>query len=831
MENLRFDLHYTFRLISKNIWFTVLVVLILAVGIGANAAVFSAVNSVLLRPLLYADPDRLIAVAANLSKMGIYLASSSSAEYLHLRENSKSFSEIGAYSSPISYNLSGVEEPERIESMYVTENFFSVLGVRPQLGRTFEPQDQNPGLTTLAVISHGLWTRRFGADPQTVGKVIRLDSDAFTIIGVMPPSFRHPTPLASLNVEVWIAAGFVAPPFEPPGRGSRMIRLIGRLKPQGDLEQARAEMKLLGSQLQAQYPDRYPPDSGFSLDLRPLQQRIVGDFRPVFLILMITVSFVLLIACTNVANLLLARANVRQREMAIRTALGASRGRLIRQLLTESIVLSLLGGAVGLLVTYWFSSFLTRMGQMYVPGITETRIDWRVLLFTLIVSCVTAILFGLAPSLQISKPQVNEMLKEGPRGSTGGVRRGKASALLVVTEFALALVLLIGAGLLVKSFWNLQKVDLGFNPDNLLTMQIALAIPNNLQGARYGTAEQRANFYKQLLERLRATPGVKSAGIVTALPMSAPPLLSQKNYPVITIRGREVRNPSDVAKTEWHLVSPEYFRTMGIPLLRGQGITELDGANASFRVVINEALAQRYFSNEEPIGKFLKLGPESSDAPWFEVIGVLSNFRNEGLDTKTVPEMYVPYYQLPEPSMSLVVRTAGDPASMAPAVIGAVRSIDRDQPVFQVRTMQDIMASSVGIRSFSTTLLGIFAIVALFLAGIGIYGVMSYSVTQRVHEIGIRMALGAQQSDILKLILLRGLLLAVIGCSIGVMVALLAGLAVTRLISGFLYGVTTLDPITFVLAAAILIGIGLIASCIPAFRATKVNPVVALRNE
>lgn len=831
MKNLLADLRYTLRLIMKNLWFIVMVVIILAIGIGANAAVFSAVNSVLLRPLPYADSDRLIAITANLSNMGIHQASSSSVEYLYLREHSKTFSEISGYSSPISYNLSEVEEPERIQAMYVTDNFFSVMGVPPVLGRGFGPQDSNPGLTTLAVISHGLWTRRFASDPQIVGKIVRLDSEPFTIIGVMPASFRHPTQLASLNVEVWIAAGFVAPPFDPPSSESRMMRLVGRLKPETDLEQARAEMKVLGSQLQAQYPDRYPAASGFSIDVRPLQEHITGDFRPLFIILLIMVSLVLLIACSNVANLLLARANVRHREMAIRTALGASRGRLIRQLLTESTVLSLLGGTFGLLITYWFSNFLSRMGEKYVPGIAGTRIDWRVLIFTLIVSCVTAILFGLAPALQISKPQVNEMLKEGPRGSTGGVRRVRTSALLVITEFALALVLLIGAGLLVKSFWNMQKVDLGFNPDNLLTMQIALTIPNNLQGARYGTPEQRANFFKQLLERLRSTPGVKSAGIVTALPMSAPPLPGQKNYPVITIRGREIKDPSDVAKAEWHLVSADYFRTMGIPLARGQGIAESDGLNTPWRVVINEALSQRYFPNEDPIGRFLKLGGESSEAPWMEIIGVAGNFRNEGLDTKTIPEMYVPYFQIPEAMMSLVVRTDGDPASMTPAIIGAVRSVDPEQPVFQVRTMKDIMASSVGIRSFSTTLLGIFAIVALFLAGIGIYGVMSYSVMQRAHEIGIRMALGAKQSDIVKLILLRGLLLAVIGSSIGVIAVVLMGLAVTPLISSFLYEVAILDPITFVLAAILLVGIGLAASCIPAFRATKLNPVVALRNE
>jgi len=825
MKNLLYDVRYSFRLMMKNVWFTILVVIILAVGIGANGAIFSAINSVLMRPLPYAEPERLVAISTNLPSSGTFQASSSSAEYLHLRNHGKSFSGVAGFSSPISYNLSGVAEPERIQSIYVTENFFSVLGAQPLLGRTFVEQDQNPGLTTLAVISHGLWTRRFGADPAAVGKTVLLDTEPFTVVGVMPPGFRHPTPLASLDVEVWVAAGFVGPPFEPPAVENRMMRLIGRLRPGVPVEQARAEMEALGGQLQAQYPDRYPADSGFNLDMRTLHESVVGDFRPVFLILLATVTIVLLIACTNIANLLLSKANARKGEMAIRAALGASRSRLIRQLLTESFMLSLLGAAVGLLLTVQLTQLLSALGQQYIPGLADASLDWRVLAYTLLVSVVTAILFGVAPALQISSPKVNEALKDGTRGSTGGVRHGKASSLLVVMEFSLALLLLVGAGLLLKSFWQLREVELGFNPDNLLTMQIALPFPTNLEGARYGAPAQRAAFYRQLLERLHALPDVESAAIVTALPMTAPPLMSQRNYPVITIRGREVKSSADLAKAEWHLVSPEYFHTIGARILRGRGVSEEDRIDAPPRVVVNQAFAQKYFGSDEAVGKYLKIGDETMGSPWMEIIGVLANFKNEGMDRDTIPELYVPYQQLPEANMSLVVRTAGAPENMTRAVVGAVRSVDPDQPVFQVRTMNEIMNSSLGVRNFSTVLLGVFAAVAIFLAAIGIYGVMSYYVTQRSREIGIRMALGAQQGDILRLILLRGLILSAIGISVGVLLALTA----TRLMSSLLYSVAPLDPAIFAAAAATLLGVGLAACWLPATRATRVNPVATLR--
>ncbi len=813
----------------KDASLTVTIVVILAVGIGATVAIFSTINSVLLRPLPYVDPHRLVALAANLPGMGTHQASSSAVEYLHLRKNSRTFSALAGCSSPGSYNLSGLEAPERIQAILVTENFFSVMGVPPLLGGAHQPQDATPGVSNLAVISHSLWTRRFGADPQIVGKTIRLDTNPITIIGVMPAEFRHPTAIASLNIEIWVAAGFIAAPFEPPTDESRMIWLVARLKPESSLEEARVEMKVLAHDLQAQYPQRYPRDSGFNLEARLLHERITGNFRPIFVMAFVTVTFVLLIACTNVANLLLSRANARPREMAIRAALGASRERLCRQLLTESLVLSLLGSALGLAIAWGFSNFLSGLGQLYVPGIAAVWIDWRVLAFTLAVAVITAILFGLAPALHVSKPQFSELLNDSSKGSTAGVRNRKASALLVVVEFAMAFVLLMGAGLLLGSYWKLHKIDPGFNPDQLLTMQLALPIG---PGKRYGTPQQRADFFRQLLERLQAIPGVKSAGIVTALPMSVASLPAQPhNYPVVTIRGRELRNPNEVVKAQWHLVSPGYFRTMGIPLLRGRDITEQDDLLAPQRVVINQALAQRYLHNEDPIGKFLKLGRDSSQAPWMEVVGVVRNFKNERLDTQTVPEMYVPYYQLPEPAMSIVVRTEGDPASMAAAAIRAVRAMDPDQPVFQVRTMETILASSLGTLRFTAIIVVIFAAVALFLAGIGIYGVVSYSVAQRTHEIGIRMALGARQRQILKLVLQKGARLVMFGSLIGSLTALLAMLTVTRFIPGLHYGVAAVDVITLLAVGAILVGIGLTATCIPALRATKVDPLVTLRSE
>lgn len=830
IKNLLLDLHYALRLMRKDASLTATIVAILALGIGATVAIFSTMNSVLLRPLPYADPDRLVALATNLPGMGTHQALSSAAEYLHLRENSRTLSGVAGFSSPGSYNLSGVEDPERIQAILVTENFFSVMGVPPQLGRTHQPQDENPGVTTLAVISHSLWTRRFGADPEIIGQTVRLDANPFTIIGVMPASFRHPTPLASLNVEIWVAAGFTGTPFAPPSRENRNMWLLGRLAPQSSLEDARVEMKVLAHDLQAQYPERYPPDSGFNLDVRSLRERISGNFRPIFAMALVTVTFVLLIACTNVANLLLSRSNVRPREMAIRATLGASRQRLCRQLLTESLVLSLLGSALGLAIAWWFAKFLSGLGQLYVPGIADVQIDWHVLAFTLAVSVITAMLFGLAPSLHISKPQFSEILNDSSKGSTAGVRHRKASALLIVVEFALAFVLLIGAGLLLNSYWKVHKIDPGFNADHLLTMQIALSTG---PGARYGTPQQRADFYRQLIERLQAVPGVTSAGVVTALPMSASTLPTQpRNYPVVTIRDRELRNPNDVAKAEWHLVSSGYFRTMGIPLMRGRGITEQDDMKAPPCVVINQALAERYLPNEDALGKYLMIGEnDSSDAPWMEVIGIVRNFKNERLESQPVPEMYVPYYQLPEHAMSLVVRTQGEPASMAAAVISTVRVMDPDQPVFQVRTMETILASSLGILKFTAVILGIFALVALVLAAIGIYGVVSYSVAQRTHEIGIRMAVGAQQRQILKLVLNNGGRLVMIGTLIGALTAALAASTVTRFIPGLSDGVAAVDLITLLIVAAILIGIGLTATCIPALRATRVDPLVTLRSD
>ncbi len=767
MNTLWQDIRYAVRMMGKNLGVTAIVVVVLALGIGANAAIFSVVNAALLRPLPYVDPDELV-------------------------------------------HLTGTDAPERLAGRGVSAEFFNMLGVSPALGRSFAAEEDRPGANPVCIISHGLWDRRFGSDSAIINKQVTLSGASYTVIGVLPASYAFGTP-----TDVFVPIGLRADEMKERGNHPG-IYAIARLKPGVTVETARGELIAMAQRIGVQYGMK-----GNSATLTPLQEAFVGDVRRPLLILLGAVGFVLAIGCANVANLLLARAATRQKEMAIRAALGAGRLRIIRQLLTESILLAFLGGTIGLLLAIWGIDLLRSASIDSLPTTAVIKLDGKVLIFTLLVSLVTGIVFGLAPAFAAAKADLHDTLKEGGRGSGPGGRSAWLRSTLVVSEVALSLVLLVGAGLLVRSFVRILDTDPGFKPRNLLTMQLAL-------NAKQDEGAKVLNFFNDLNGRIKSLPGVESAAFSNGIPLGG---TADTSFAIV---GRAKPEPGKQPQTMLYIPSPDYLQAMGIRLIKGRFFTMQDTQDSPRVAVIDEMFARQQFPNEEPLGHYL--AGDGKDNPDAEIVGVVAHVKHFGLDAeeRVQPQLYLPFNQAPDdllpilsPRMSLVIRTTTDPLSVVAAVRREVQTLDPNQPVFNVSTMEKTLDQSLGTQRLSMALLAVLASLALILAAVGIYGVMSYTVTQRTHEIGIRMAIGAQRRDVFRLVIGRGMVLVLIGVALG----LIASFSLTRLMRTMIFGVAPTDPATFVTIAILLTSVALVACYVPGRRATKVDPLVALRYE
>jgi putative ABC transport system permease protein len=792
--------------------FTAVAVLALALGAGANTAIFSVVNGVLLRPLPYKDPDRLVRLgewSRQVPGMSI-----SYPNFKDWRERNRVFDGLAATQFD-SYNLTGGDEPERLQGRNVSYNFFDVLGVAPALGRPFRADEDRAGAPRVCMISHGLWQRRFGGDGKIIGKAIALNGESYTVVGVLPQDYRFGT-----QTDVFAPIGLnedsdrMGPRDNHPG-----IYAVARLKDGVSFDQAQNEMKAIAAQLAEEYPKT---NTGNGVSLTPLSEYFVGDVRASLIMLLAAVGFVLLIACANVANLMLARAASRSREIAVRKAMGASRFRIVRQLLTESVMLALAGGVVGLLLALWGVDVLRRASLDLLPTTADIGLDRTVLFFTFGVSLLTGVLFGLAPALQASKPDLSESLKEGGRSGAEGGARNRVRSLLVVSEVALSLVLLVGSGLLVRSFLLLRETDTGFRQENLLTMQLSHRV-----GKEEG--QKAVNFFNAVEEKIRAIPGVEAVAVTDGAPLLG---ASESG---VKIKGRPPAEPGKMPMTVSYWTTPGHLGALGIRLLRGRFIDEHDTLGAQPVAVVDEEFARLYFPGEDPVGQYLEGDPESG-MPDFQIVGVVGHVKNYGLDSPgpVQAELYRARAQVPlkfQPLLAdrvtLLVRTFGEPEAMTAAVRRAVLEVDPNQPVYGVQTMEKVVSDSVASQRLSMMLLLIFAAVAVILAAVGIYGVMSYAVAQRTHEIGVRMALGAQGGDVLRMVVRQGMLLVLAGVGVG----LAGAVALTRLMSGLLYGVSATDPLTFAGVPLLLFVIALLACLVPARKATKVDPMEALRYE
>ena len=801
IEDLWQDFRFSLRSLLKRPGFTAIVLLALALGIGANTAIFSLVNAVILQPLPYRDPDRLISVygTRNRSTQG----SVGPTDFLDYRSQNNTFEQFAASGSMmLPMNLTGSGEPERLNASIITGNYFDTFGVRPALGRGFSLENEKTGQDHVTVLSHAFWQTRFGGDPNIVNKTINLDGKAYEVLGVMPAEVVLPQP-----AQLWVPINFDADP-EMKMRNARFLRGVGRLKEGVTLAQAQADTDLIAAQLEQQYPDS---NTGWSLRLIPLREILVGGSRTMLFILFGAVGFVLLIACANVANLLLVRAAARQKEIAMRTALGASRLRIIRQMITESLLLAILGGALGALLAVAGVKLLVSLGEDNIPRTANVKIDATVLAFTLLISLATGLLFGLAPAIRTMKENLVDALKDGIRGGSEATVKNRTRSLLVVFESAIAVMLLIAAGLLIRSLVALQNVDPGFDPNNVLTLRV------DLPRQKYNTPEKASNFFEQLETRVAGLPGVEAVGLITDLPLSG----EARDMPY-RVEGRPAT--SDIAFVDFRRVNKNYFSAMRIPLRRGRNFTEQEVRQSDKAIVVSQAFVDSVFPNEEALGKRLIIWSGIKNEP-YEIIGIVGDTRYQSLQGKPSATMYVPTRELL--FVNLVIRTQGDPLSLVGGVRKEVNALDPDQPIAAIRPMTEWVAMSAAGARYRTTLLGLFALLAMILAATGIYGVISYSVAQRTQEIGVRMALGARPLDVLKLVVRQGMMLALIG----VIVGLAGALALTRVMSSLLFGVTERDPITFVAVAALLIVVAFIACFVPAHRATRVDPLIALRCE
>jgi predicted permease len=820
------DCRFALRSLARSPGFTTIAVLTLGLGIGANTAIFSVVNAVLLKPLAYAQPEQLVSLRARLTGRGTNDVPMSQPEYQDLVREVPVLGEVSAV-WPININLTGLGEPERIQAAVVSSNYFSLLGAAPILGRDFTKADDAGRIGYVALISYDLWQHRFGGDRAVIGKSLRLDDDPITIIGVMPRGFRHPVESGASPMELWAPIALDNPDTNFMNtRGARVFDLIGRLKPGATLDELHAQLAILTSRLVARDPGAYPPALGWQADAVPLAERVVGNVRPALLVLLGAVGFVLLIGCANVANLLLARATTRDREIAVRTALGGSRLRLVRQLLTETLVLALLGGVVGLLIAMWGTSALGHLAALYLPRARDIGIDGPVLGFTAALSILTGIGFGILPAVQASRPDLQSVLKDAGRGATTGAPRARVRGALVVVEVAVALVLLAGAGLLLRSFQRLIAVEPGFNPENLLTLQVWLPWQNQPEKGRYFTRAQRLGFFDRSVAAVSQVPGVRGVALLSHLPFNAGGATGHGRSDVrFEIEGHPTPAGQLRPAAEFRLVSPNFFPTMQIPLLRGRTLSAVADSTSPGEVVINRTLAEKYWPRQDPVGRRIRLfGP---DGPWVSVVGVAGDIRQMAPDQPPREEIYASSRWAPRQEMSFVVRTEGSPERYASAVTKAIRSVDPEQPVFGVKPMEKVLADASAERRFSLLLLTLFAGIALLLSAIGIYGVMAYTTTQRRHEIGIRMALGAAGRDVMGLVVVQGMRLVFIGLGIG----LVGAWALSRVLTSQLFGVTPRDPLTYLSVALLLGTVALAASWIPALRATRVDPMISLRSE
>ena len=826
LDDLVQDLRFALRSFRGSPGFATVAVVTLALGIGANTAIFTVVNAALLRPLPYRDAGRLAMVWNQLLNLGLTRFGASYADYFDYRDQNQVFVDIAAFGSQ-QFDLAGSTQPERVPGVRVSANLLPMLGATVALGRTFTSDENQDGRDTVVLLSDALWRRRFGADPGLIGKTVSLDGSPHTVVGILPRGFRFSTD-GSDSPDVWVPIAL----HPDPNRATEgVLRLVARLKPGITLERAQAEMSTIAARLEQQfhlYRGPHGEDAGYAVEVVALREQVFGDLRQGLLVLLGAVGFVLLIACANVANLLLARAAARQKEMAIRAALGAGRLRVMRQLLTESLMLALLGGSAGLMVARWGLRLLLAVSPAQAVRLGAVTLDSRVLAFTLLVTLLTGLLFGLAPALEITRFNLNESLKEGGRawlaGVAGNMRRHfSRRAALVIAQVALSMVLVLGAALLIRSFVKLLEVDPGFNPEKLVTAQITLP------QFQYREDYQVEGFFEQLLGRVRALPEVKSVAAVSSLPLNG-----RRGGDPFSIEGRPWRPTAAGINTpqfmDHETVTADYFRTLQIPLIAGREFTEQDAAGSLPVAVINQTMARGFWPPEDhidPIGKRIMPGAPHPGAAWLTIVGVVGDVKSAALDVASIPQMYRPLGQHPNRTMTLVIRTSADPMSVIAEVRRQLSALDKDRPLYHVAAMKQIVSDSVAPRRFDLLLLAAFAALALVLAAVGIYGVMSYSVSQRTHEIGVRLALGARSGDVLRLVARQGLTLAVIGVAIGVA----ASLALTRVVAGLLFSVRATDPITFVGVSLLLGCVALVASFVPARRATRVDPMVALRDE
>ncbi|MBL8203167.1 MAG: ABC transporter permease [Blastocatellia bacterium] len=805
MNDLFRDVLYGLRTLRKAPGFTLIAIFTLALGIGATTAIFSVVNAVLLRSLPLPKAERLMTIWEDYrAKDGPELEWTSPTGFSDWRDQAQSFDHVAAWQG-WQPTLTGQAEPEQLIGATVSYNTLEMLGVLPNQGRTFRKEEDQRGAEKVVILSHGLWQRRFGGDPSLIGKPISLMGENWTVVGVMPAGFQFPViPKADLYRTLMPSLG------EGCQRGCLTLRVIARLKEGVTEMQARSELETLARNIAQQFPES---NAGVGVTLKPLHDYLTRDVKTPMYALLGAVALLLLIACANVANLLLARSATREKEIAIRAALGAGRGRIVRQLLAESVLLALIGGGLGLLVSYWMVDLLVSFSPDGTPRLSEVVVDRRVLGFSLGLSVLTGLLFGLAPAWQISRTDVHQSLRDSGKGTPSAQRGRRALGAMVVAETALALMLLVGAGLLMKSFVQLQRVDPGFNPNGVLTAVI------NLPRANYPERPKVIAFYQQLLERVSALPGVQSAGAVSSLPMGG-----FNSDTGIVIEGRPAPPPNQQPGAWFSSVSLDYFRTMATPLRAGRWFTERDNAQSPKVIIVNETFVRRYYPNDNPIGK--RIGDGRPDG-WREIVGVVGDVKHFGLSEESRPSMFFPDQQAGSPRMVLVMRTSNDPLSLTAAVRGAVASLDNNLAVATIKTMEQVTAESIATPRFTLLIFGLFSTLALLLAAAGIYGVMSYSVTERTHEIGIRMALGASVRDVLQLIIGQGLKLTLLGTTIG----LLAAWGLTRWMKSLLFDVSATDPITFVVVAILLGFVAFLACYLPARRATKVDPMIALRCE
>ena len=810
------DLRYNVRTLFKRPGLVITITLILALGIGANTTIFSVVNAVLMRPLPYEAQDRIVMVWETNQSKAIPRSIVSPANFLDWKEQSNAFDHLAAFRFWF-FTVTGAGEPNIYHGARVSADFFPLLGVKPEFGRNFGPEEEQVGRDHIVILSHALWQRRFAGDPNIIGQPLTVDGEPFTIIGILPASFRF-TRVLNAELELWMPIAFTPQQLT---REDKSIIVYGRLKDGVSLSQAQAELNGITRRLEQQYPKT---NSGWAAQVNNLHEQSTRPIRPTLLILMVVVVFVLLIACANVANLLLTRATTRQKDVAIHLALGSSQYRLVRQLLIESLLLALLGGAAGLLLAYWGISFLNVILLDRIPYLEKLSLDVRVLAFTLVVSLLVGIIVGLIPGLRASRLNLSEVLKEGGRSLSEAPGRRRLRNVFVVLEVTLAVPLLISAGLMLRSSLLLQNIDRGINLQNVLTMQISLP------PAKYSTAQQTATFYQQTLHRIQAEPGVQSVSAVNFLPLT-----NLGDATSLTIEGRNPSPAGQDVTASYRVIDQNYFRTMGIPLLRGRYFTEQDNDESHGVVMINQTMARRYWPDEDAVGRRLQphfptvkvpWRPESTNT-WLTIVGIVGDVAEAGLTDEQPAEIYVPYLQNPSALMNLLVRSTSDPLRLVPAVRAQVWAVDPDQPVYNVKTMENVFSQSIAAPQVITSLLATFAAVALILAAVGVYSVMSYSVAQRTHEVGIRMTLGAQQQHVLRMIVGQGLRLVLVGVAIGLTTAF----AVTRVIANLLFGVTPTDPLIFILVPMLLVLVAMLASYLPARRAVRVDPIIALRNE